>query len=722
MGPGIPNPMLWGSGDPLDELGKIERSLRARASASGHLVRLFSAGGNRKTFTLNDWVTWHGQTIYLLVADSVTPGTGGDWGLIQIASNGQFVFSTTANNTSFVSTRLLRDPGAKYNINVAIDTTQAALADRVKISINGELAAGTWSGAGIAQNADTYFMAARNHSMFRLYDGVNTSYSGGQSAARVVVDGQALPPTSFGQYHPRTGQWRPKTKAAIRAAVAAAGGVRNGWGVNGAFLPYDDTSSVTALGYDRSQSDTDTTGNNWTPNNISLTPGATYDSMQDTPTDVFCNWNPLVPGESIKSNGNLDAAGTARGTMAASSFPCQWEITANAAGVVGGVVSSTGTTSTVAIPSGSTYGFRLSGGTLEYTTNGSSWTGIATGLAGERLPYASGGSNTINCGQRPMAYSMSAGFKTLSTKNLPVIPPNMKPENEFVSVVDSGANIVSTLAAARAGWSSYVDILKNVGASESWAYRFSHDPGNEYSVAENAVSRAANRVVSGTSWLGQSIKISAASGTAAGVVNHTSGAVTTVSHGVGLTDRQMIFLFPRAGGTSVKVYHPELTAGNLIDLCNIAALTEAANTSITNVTSSSFQIGSATASGMYDYLVLSEKEGLFILGKYTATGVAGSGAPFLQAPGTPQSFWCMNRNTNYSTVFYDAALNPYNYCRYELETNRAMAMQAIQEIGYGVDFVSNGVKLLGYGNGLNASGTYIYAMRIAESFRYSNAR
>ena len=208
--------------------------------------------------------------------------------------------------------------------------------------------------------------------------------------------------------------------AAIRASVAAGGGARNGWGANGFFLPFDDVTSATTIGYDRSQSDADTTGNNWTSNNISLTAGNTYDSTLDTPTSVFCTWNPLVPGDSVKSNGNLNATGTARGTMNAGVTPSQWEITANAAGVVGGVISESGSANTVAIPNGSTYSFRLAAGVLEFTTNGSLWSGLASGLTGMRLPYASGGDNTLNCGQRSLAYLLSAGFMTLCTKNLPL--------------------------------------------------------------------------------------------------------------------------------------------------------------------------------------------------------------------------------------------------------------------------------------------------------------
>jgi hypothetical protein len=80
------------------------------------------------------------------------------------------------------------------------------------------------------------------------------------------IDGQALTPSSFGNTNDQTGVWQP---------IAYTGT----YGTNGFYLPFSNTASTTTLGYDFSGN-----SNNWTTNNISLTSGSTYDSMNDVPT------------------------------------------------------------------------------------------------------------------------------------------------------------------------------------------------------------------------------------------------------------------------------------------------------------------------------------------------------------------------------------------------------------------------------------------------------
>ena len=69
------------------------------------------------------------------------------------------------------------------------------------------------------------------------------------------------------------------------------------YGTNGFYLDFEDTSSVAALG-------TDTSGNSndFTPTNISLTSGATYDSMSDVPTLTDENTSNFLCIESVTVN------------------------------------------------------------------------------------------------------------------------------------------------------------------------------------------------------------------------------------------------------------------------------------------------------------------------------------------------------------------------------------------------------------------------------------
>jgi hypothetical protein len=83
------------------------------------------------------------------------------------------------------------------------------------------------------------------------------------------IDGQALTPTSFGAFDATTGVWNP---------IAYSGS----YGTNGFHLPFSDNSAATATTLGK---DTSGNGNNWTPNNLSVTAGAGNDSLVDSPTN-----------------------------------------------------------------------------------------------------------------------------------------------------------------------------------------------------------------------------------------------------------------------------------------------------------------------------------------------------------------------------------------------------------------------------------------------------
>jgi len=117
------------------------------------------------------------------------------------------------------------------------------------------------------------------------------------------IDGQALTPSSFGETDAVTGVWKPKKYAGT-------------YGTNGFYLNFSDNSSNTAttIGKDYSGNN-----NNWTPNNISVTSGVTYDSMIDVPTQWadggngrgnYAVLNPLDAFAGTMADGNLNWSGT----------------------------------------------------------------------------------------------------------------------------------------------------------------------------------------------------------------------------------------------------------------------------------------------------------------------------------------------------------------------------------------------------------------------------
>jgi hypothetical protein len=144
------------------------------------------------------------------------------------------------------------------------------------------------------------------------------------------IDGQALTPSSFTETDATTGQLIPKAYT-------------GSYGTNGFHLEFADNSSNTATTLGK---DTSGNGNNWTPNNLSVTAGAGNDSVIDVPTNGsqtdtgvggevrgnYCTLNSLdkASGATL-SNGNLDLVGTGtayqctRATFGLTSGKWYWE-------------------------------------------------------------------------------------------------------------------------------------------------------------------------------------------------------------------------------------------------------------------------------------------------------------------------------------------------------------------------------------------------------------
>jgi hypothetical protein len=174
-------------------------------------------------------------------------------------------------------------------------------------------------------------------------------------------------------------------------------------------------------------------GNHWTAVGFTAT---TSQNVSDTPTNNFATGNPLHPSTGTYSQGALQNTGVNIGNVSLSSGNWYWETTAMAANVKGGAIDTVNNgSSTVAIPSGSTYGFWLNASTgfLAYTTDGVSSTTLITSTSTALSPYAYGAANYFQFGQGATSslvynaaaggyfkYTPPAGFKAISTNNMTV--------------------------------------------------------------------------------------------------------------------------------------------------------------------------------------------------------------------------------------------------------------------------------------------------------------
>ena len=686
--PGSVNPLLMmRTGDPLDELGKIERSIRFRSSATVYLGKTF-AGAGSNVWTFNGWIkradfgAYQGIFTRSVIAAGVWFNPSNQLELINGAAH-------------VASTAVFRDPTAHLNLHVTSDgTTVVAKVNGVQVV----------SYTGVLGGVNT----ANPHTICGYL--ATGEYLGGYASNMAFVDGQVVAETAFGQFHSRTGQWRPKSRSVIKAVVDAGG-------ANSFFLPFDDTTNLTTLVADAS-----TKGNNWTANNISLTAGATYDSMQDTPTNNFATLNLLAPGAANISDAGLKSGATpVQATQDCSRFASCWEVTAAGSNVTAGVLSPYGAASTVTVLANKTFGFEYSGGTLRYrnVTDAGAWTTGATGLTREQFPYGTGAAATWNFGQQAFVGTFEAGYSALCTKNLGA-PAVARSTTAHVAVTDTGANIAATLAAARSGWSGYIDIIKRRDAAEGWRWLFSDDAGYFMDMGITATARTAVPAFGGTSYVGYSLKVSAANGVATGRLVHVNGVADTVIDGLA-HGRKMILLKNEASGTCY-VHHPELTSGKLLYLDTTAA--ETTDATISAVTASGFTVAAALASGTYRWVALAETEGFLKLFKYT--GNASADGPSVYFGLSPAMLFVKNTSAGKIWLDLDSARRSYNLNDLKLSPGTTDPENGGGMGGAGInaaDLVSNGIKIRNNASEINQSSLIHVGIAFAAfPFRYANAR
>jgi hypothetical protein len=472
----------------------VQRSLRFRSSASAYLNRTPSVAGNRRVWTWSGWVK-RGSLSSFQQLFSYFGGTTYD----QFRFDSDDTLQLTLNNGNSANTKtsaVFRDPSAWYHIVALCDTTNATANDRLQLWVNG-VRQSLGTNTQPTQNYDTYVNTTNAFNIGRL--GSGGSHFDGYLTEVNFIDGQALTPSSFGQIESTTGVWSPKQYA-------------GSYGTNGFYLKFNNTSSVAALGTDSSGN-----GNTWTVNNVSLTAGATYDSMVDVPVNYsdsgngrgnYAVLNPLsVQGVNTGiSNGNLSVSlGTASNRGASGAMFVQsgkWYFEMIAIGSSGGdqigVISETGTFSAGQVSQGALYwsnGNKTVDGAssaygASYTTNDVIGVALDNDLGSVTFyknnvsqgaisiavrsysaaictasSVASGPFN-INFGQRPFAYTPPAGFRALNTNNLPT------------PTIVNGANFMAaTTYTGNAAARSLSNAVNNVSFQPDLVWIKSRTPG-----------------------------------------------------------------------------------------------------------------------------------------------------------------------------------------------------------------------------------------------------
>jgi len=457
----------------------LTKSLRFRSSASAYLSRTPASTTNRQTWTWSGWVKrgtlGATSTIFGYVSNDASQQHVA-W--FKADDTLQFFIYSSGYTLNLITTQVFKDVSAWYHIVIAQNTTQATDTNRVKIYVNGVQITSFSTASYPTQNLNGYINLNVPIGIGSFPPALGSYFDGYQTDV-YLIDGQQLTPSSFGSTSATTGVWQP----------AAYTGT---YGTNGFHLTFANTASTTTLGYDTSGN-----GNNFTTNNISLTAGSTYDSMNDVPTLTsatagnYAVVNPLLGSTATLSNGNLNiVVGTSAtkvlGTIGMSSGKWYWEysytdltgdgtsgiataqttIAAHVgldayswgynSGTGNKVTNSTSTAYGASYTTGNIIGvaFDADAGTLIFyknnTSQGTAFTGLTSGPYFPAFGDNAGGSSStlyVNFGQQGFTYTPPSGYVALNTYNLPT--PNVVKGNQYMDTslyTGTGASLSVTNA------------------------------------------------------------------------------------------------------------------------------------------------------------------------------------------------------------------------------------------------------------------------------------
>ena len=219
--------------------------------AQEYLLRNNSTPGNRKTWTWAGWVKISGDVHSVLYSSDGS--NDGDRLVLGYYNNYFYVWGTSINFIQ--STRLVRDSGNWHHVLVHLDTTQGQSGQRLNLYIDGVIveAFNTDNRSSFTQNSIRGINRAAIHAIGRDY-GAGSYHAEANLTDIFLVDGLALTPDVFGFYKDgkgymssgsqtshdfRPGQWSPHSPTKIKKDIER----RGGFGVNGFYLPMNDSSN-----------------------------------------------------------------------------------------------------------------------------------------------------------------------------------------------------------------------------------------------------------------------------------------------------------------------------------------------------------------------------------------------------------------------------------------------------------------------------------------------
>jgi len=480
---------------------RIQRSVRLRSN-TGYLNRTLGASGSTTQWTFSAWTKRGTLGAFNTLFSSCITGSTYTQSVLAFDSSDRlwyYQYSNASNYTvNVTSTAVFRDPSAWYHVVMKFDAPTSSMI--------------VWVNNQQVINSSSF------STTYRLINSNNVHYIGNYAYQTVdpgkydgylteinFIDGQALTPSSFGETSLVTGVWQPKKYTGT-------------YGTNGFYLNFSDNSAATAAAIGKDYSGN---GNDWTPNNISVTAGATYDSMLDVPTQFgdggngrgnYATLNPIDNNNGTLTSGNLNLsvpAGTsssAFGNFVMTVGKWYWEVVPTNGSVFSSMIgvsdqSAAATNRTYTTTNGwayystgqtyynntaASYGasfttndvigvaYDADTGSLSFYKNGvSQGVAFSTNLFGKPIipAFFNGTSSNAqtyvaNFGQRPFTYTPPTGFKALNTLNLPQ-PTILKGNRYFDTILWSGDGASSRAITANVGTVDFAWVKKRNGIDDN---------------------------------------------------------------------------------------------------------------------------------------------------------------------------------------------------------------------------------------------------------------
>ncbi len=244
----------------------VANSCRFNRADSPTLLKAFGTPTNQDQWTFSIWCKRSGLGTTQNLCGCQSSGTK----LTSLrfdTDNALNFYDYNGGYTGQIKTnRLFRDVSSWYHIVIVWDSGNATAGDRMKMYVNGVEETSFSADSNPTQDLDSDMnTSGENLDIGHTNDG---NYFDGYLAEAVFVDGQALTPTSFGEFSEDSPTiWMPKDVSELT------------FGTNGGYYDFEASDN---LGNDANG------GTDLTEANLDATDQAT-----DTPTNNFCTMNPL---------------------------------------------------------------------------------------------------------------------------------------------------------------------------------------------------------------------------------------------------------------------------------------------------------------------------------------------------------------------------------------------------------------------------------------------